>query len=71
MSEVPRWLELEAEIGFCLERLRQIQRESAGSALERAIDNATGRTDAWLAEATEIAGQIDAARAELMKLGWA
>lgn len=56
MTGLPRWMELEVEIGMARERLRQIQQESSsGSALGHAIDDATGRTEAWLAEARELA----------------
>jgi hypothetical protein len=65
MSEVPRWLELQAEIDYRLFLLGEIQREDGRPApLDRLIDEATGHDQARLAEAGEIIAELKALKAE-------
>lgn len=52
MSEVPRWLELQFEIDFVLWQLEQLRsRVAKRSALDLAIDAATGHEEALAVEA--------------------
>lgn len=67
---IPRWLELQAEIGYRLFLLNEMRREMAAegkrlSPLERMIDAAAGLDGKRLAEAKEIAAEIEALEAEL------
>jgi hypothetical protein len=65
MAEVPRWLELQAQIDGDLWLLDQIRKTvSDRSAMAFAVDVAAGREDALTAEAAEILARLKAARAE-------
>ncbi len=65
MTEIPRWLELQAEIDSRLWLLDEMQREDERlTPLERMIDEATGHDKARLAEAEEIIAEIKTLRAE-------
>lgn len=69
MADVPRWLELQAEIDYRIFLLNEMRRELAAederlSPLDRMIDAATGLDEARLAEAEEIIAEIKALKAE-------
>lgn len=72
MSEVPvvpRWLELQAEIDYRIWLLNEMRVQLAAegermSPLDRLIDEATGRDEAWLADAKVIIGEIETLKAE-------
>ncbi len=65
MTEIPRWLELQAEIDSRRWLLDEMQREDERlTPLERMIDEATGHDKARLAEAEEIIAEIKTLRAE-------
>jgi hypothetical protein len=68
-TEIPRWLELQAEIDYRIFLLNEMRREleSEGerlTPLDRLIDEATGLDGARLAEANEIIAEIEALKAE-------
>ena len=69
MAEIPRWLELAAEIDYRLFLLNEMRRELAAederlTPLERMIDAAAGLDEKRLAEAKEIIAEIEALKAE-------
>lgn len=69
MADIPRWLELQAEIDYRIFLLNEMRRELAAederlTPLDRMIDEATGHDEARLAEAKEIIAEIEALRAE-------
>ena len=65
MADIPRWLELQAEIDYRLWLLGEIRREDERlSPLDRLIDEATGHDEKRLAEATEIIAEIEVLKAE-------
>ena len=69
MAEIPRWLELQAEIDYRIFLLNEMRRELAAedeqlSPLDRMIDAATGLDAERLAEAEEIIAEIEALKAE-------
>lgn len=69
MADIPRWLELQAEIDYRIFLLNEMRREIAAederlTPLERMIDQATGLDEKRLAEAEEIIAEIKALKAE-------
>ena len=69
MGEVPRWLELAAEIDCRLFLLNEMRRELKAedarlTPFERLIDEATGLDEARLAEAKVIIGELETLKAE-------
>lgn len=65
MTEIPRWLELQAEIDYRLFLLGEMQREDESlTPMDRLIDEATGHDKARLAEAKVIMGEIETLKAE-------
>ena len=69
MTEIPRELELQAEIDYRIFLLNEMRREVEAedgrlTPLERMIDEATGHDKARLAEAEEIIAEIKTLRAE-------
>ena len=69
MTDIPRWLELQAEIDYRIFLLNEMRREVQAedgrlTPLDRLIDEATGLDKARLAEATEIIAEIKALKAE-------
>ena len=65
MTEIPRWLELQAEIDYRLFLLNEMRREDEKlTPIERLIDEATGLDEARLAEAGAIIAEIKALKAE-------
>ncbi len=69
MAEIPRWLELQAEIDYRLFLLNEMRREVAAederlSPLERMIDQATGLDAKRRAEAAAIIAELEALKAE-------
>jgi len=72
-TEIPRWLELQAEIDYRIFLLNEMRRqlEAEGgrlTPLDRLIDEATGLDEARLAEAEEIIAEIKTLRAEWDRL---
>ena len=70
MTEIPRWLELQAEIDYRLFLLNEMRRQVAAedqrlTPLDRLIDEATGHDEARLAEAKMIIAEIETLTAEL------
>ncbi len=73
MTEIPRELELQAEIDYRIFLLNEMRREVEAedgrlTPLERMIDEATGHDKARLAEAEEIIAEIKTLRAEWVAL---
>ena len=69
MADIPRWLELQAEIDYRIFLLNEMRREVQAedgrlTPLERMIDEATGYDEKRLAEATEIIAEIKVLKAE-------
>ena len=69
MTDIPRWLEIQAEIDYRIFLLNEMRREVAAegerlSPLDRLIDEATGYDEKRLAEAREIIAEIEALKAE-------
>ncbi len=69
MTEIPRELELQAEIDYRIFLLNEMRRELEAedqrlTPLDRMIDEATGHDVARLAEAEEIIAEIKTPRAE-------
>jgi len=69
LTEIPRWLELQAEIDYRIWLLNEMRREVEAedkrlTPIERLIDEATGHDEARLAEAEEIIAEIKALKAE-------
>lgn len=69
MAEIPRWLELQAEIDYRIFLLNEMRRELAAedeqlSPLDRMIDAATGLDAERLAEAEEIIAELEVLKAE-------
>ena len=65
MAEVPRWLELQAEIDYRIWLLNEMRRDGKRlTPLDRLIDEATGYDEERLAEAKEIIAEIEALKAE-------
>jgi len=65
MTDIPRWLELQAEIDYRLWLLGEIRREDERlSPLDRLIDQATGYDEKRLAEAESIMAEIKVLKAE-------
>ena len=69
MTEIPRWLELQAEIDYRIFLLNEMRREVETEGerltpLDRLIDEATGHDEARLAEAEEIIAEIKTLKAE-------
>lgn len=70
MTEIPRWLELQAEIDCRLFLLNEMRREDGKlTPLDRLVDEATGHDEARLAEAREIIAELEALKAEWDALG--
>ena len=68
-TEIPRWLELQAEIDYRIFLLNEMRRqlEAEGkrlTPLDRLIDEATGLDAARLADVKEIIAEIEALKAE-------
>lgn len=53
-SEIPRWLELQAEIDYLYFCLNQLREKSPRTPIEISIDEASGRTAQRIVEAREI-----------------
>lgn len=65
MTEIPRWLELQAEIDYRLFLLNELRREDVGlTPLDHLVDKATGYDEKRVAEAEEIIAEIKALKAE-------
>ena len=69
MTDIPRWLELQAEIDYRIFLLNEMRREVQAederlTPLDRLIDEATGYDEKRLAEATEIIAEIKVLKAE-------
>lgn len=69
MADIPRWLELQAEIDYRIFLLNEMRRELAAederlSPLDRMIDEATGLDAKRLAEAEEIIAELEVLKAE-------
>jgi len=65
MTEIPKWLELQAEIDYRLFLFSEMRREDERlTPFDRLIDEATGHDEARLAEAEEIIAEIKTLRAE-------
>jgi len=69
LTEIPRWLELQAEIDYRIWLLNEMRREVEAedkrlTPIERLIDEATGHDEARLAEAEEIIAEIKTLKAE-------
>jgi hypothetical protein len=69
MAEIPRWLELQAEIDYRIWLLNELRRDLAAederlSPLDRMIDDATGLDAKRLAEAEEIIAELKVLKAE-------
>ncbi len=69
MTEIPRWLELQAEIDYRIFLLNEVRREVAAEGdrltpLDHLIDRATGYDAARRAEAEEIIAELKALKAE-------
>ena len=69
MTDIPRWLELQAEIDYRIFLLNEMRREVETEGerltpLDRLIDEATGHDEARLAEAEEIIAEIKTLKAE-------
>jgi len=69
VTEIPRWLELQAEIDYRIWLLNEMRREVEAedkrlTPLDRLIDEATGHDEARLAEAEEIIAEIKTLKAE-------
>ena len=74
MTDIPRWLELQAEIDYRIFLLNEMRREVQAederlTPLDRLIDEATGYDEKRLAEATEIIAEIKVLKAEWDALG--
>jgi len=69
VTDIPRWLELQAEIDYRIFLLNEMRREVETEGerltpLDRLIDEATGHDEARLAEAGEIIAEIKTLKAE-------
>ena len=69
MIDIPRWLELQAEVDYRIFLLNEMRREVQAedgrlTPLDRLIDEATGHDEARLAEAGEIIAEIKTLKAE-------
>ena len=69
MTEIPRWLELQAEIDYRYFLLNEMRRELEAedkrlTPLDRLIEEATGHDEARLAEAEAIIAEIKTLKAE-------
>jgi hypothetical protein len=69
MTDIPRWLELQAEIDYRIFLLNEMRRQLEAederlTPLDRLIDEAAGLDAARLAEASEIIAEIKALKAE-------
>jgi hypothetical protein len=65
MADIPRWLELQAEIDYRIFLLNEMRREDGRlTPLDRLIDEATGHDEMRLAEANEIIAEIKVLKAE-------
>ena len=65
MADIPRWLELQAEIDYRLFLLNEMRREDGElTPLDRLIDEATGLDEARLAEAEETIAELKTLKAE-------
>ena len=69
MADIPRWLELQAEIDYRIWLLNEMRRELAAederlTPLERMIDEAAGLDEKRLAEGEEIIAEIKTLKAE-------
>ena len=65
MADIPRWLELQAEIDYRLFLLNEMRREDGElTPLDRLIDEATGHDEARLAEAEETIAELKTLKAE-------
>lgn len=65
MAEIPRWLELQAEIDYRIWLLNEMRRDGKQlTPLDRLIDEATGYDEKRLAEAREIIAEVKALKAE-------
>lgn len=69
MSDIPRWLELQAEIDYRIWLLNEMRREVESedgrlTPLDRLIDEATGYDEKRLAEAREIIAELKVLKAE-------
>ena len=69
MTDIPRWLELQAEIDYRIWLLNEMRREVQAEGerltpLARMIDEATGYDEKRLAEAEEIIAEIKTLKAE-------
>ena len=72
-TEIPRWLELQAEIDYRIFLLNEMRRqlEAEGgrlTPLDRLIDEATGLDAARLADVKELIAEIEALKAEWDRL---
>lgn len=65
MGDIPRWLELQAEIDYRIWLLNEMRRDGKQlTPLDRLIDEATGYDEKRLAEAREIIAEVKALKAE-------
>lgn len=65
MAEIPRWLELQAEIDYRIWLLNEMRRDGKQlTPLDRLIDEATGYDEKRLAEAREIIAELEGLKAE-------
>jgi hypothetical protein len=69
VTDIPRWLELQAEIDYRIFLLNEMRREVQAEGerltpLARMIDEATGHDEKRLAEAREIIAEIKTLKAE-------
>lgn len=65
MADIPRWLELQAEIDYRIWLLNEMRRDGKQlTPLDRLIDEATGYDEKRLAEAEEIIAELKVLKAE-------